>query len=310
MKQRYIAILSTWLSVLGCTTERPASDRGSELEPPSITVKLEGPGELMTESAAVQTVPAPDIEFLALVRPDRNHFVAVSAPISGVLVRIQPERHTHRGDTLGVVGVGSQIVGREIAVVGAEDGTWLPLRRPTQFVPQEDTLGVIEKHGFWLALGSITDVEALLVHQGDPTSLRLGSDRHAARRPGKVEWVRKGADSPYSADVAVEFRAPEGAFDSQPGPVTVTVTSEDPEDSVPAVPASAVVHLAPGAAVFVPLGLGRYEVRWVPTGPPQHGVIVVREGLRSGMSVVVRGLAALVDAAQDSLAARADGRRH
>jgi hypothetical protein len=103
--------------------------------------------------------------------------------------------------------------------------------------------------------------------------------------------------------VAVEFRAPEGAFDSQPGPVTVIVTPGS-DDSVAAVPASAVVQLQPGPAVFVPLGLGRYELRWVLTGPSVGDRIVVREGVTIGTSVVARGLARLLEAARDSVARR------
>jgi hypothetical protein len=184
-----------------------------------------------------------------------------------------------------------------------QDGTWLPLRRRTQFVLEEDTIGVVEEHGYWLALGTMSDVDAGVFHKGDATVLRFAGDRHTSSRRGKVEWVRRGAISPYSADVAVEFRAPEGAFDSQPGPVTVIVTPGS-DDTVAAVPASAVVQLPPGPALFVPLGLGRYEVRWVLTGPSVGGKIVVREGVAIGTSVVAHGLARLVEAARDSVGRR------
>jgi hypothetical protein len=168
---------------------------------------------------------------------------------------------------------------------------------------QEDTIGVVEEHGYWLALGTISDIDAGVFHKNDAIVLRFAGDRHTSSRRGKVEWVRRGAISPYSADVAVEFRAPEGAFDSQPGPVTVIVTPGS-DDSVAAVPASAVVHLPPGPAVFVPLGLGRYELRWVFTGPSVGDRIVVREGVAIGTSVVARGLARLLEAARDSVARR------
>jgi len=107
----------------------------------------------------------------------------------------------------------------------------------------------------------------------------------------------------------VEFRAPEGAFDSQPGPMTVIVTPGS-DDTVAAVPASAVVQLPPGPAVFVPLGQGRVEVRWVLTGPSVGGKVVVREGLKKGTSVVAHGLSPLVEGARDSLERRAGQSRH
>lgn len=72
-----------------------------------------------------------------------------------------------------------------------------------------------------------------------------------------------------------------------------------------AVPASSVVQLPLGPAVFVPVGSGIYDVRWVLIGPSVDGMIVVREGVRPGTSVVAHGLAGLVEAARDSLARRA-----
>jgi hypothetical protein len=86
--------------------------------------------------------------------------------------------------------------------------------------------------------------------------------------------------------------------------MTVIVTPGS-DDSVAAVPASSVVQLPPGPAIFVPLGLGRYEVRWVLTGPSVGDKIVVREGVATGTSVVARGLAGLVEAARDSVERRA-----
>lgn len=305
MKPSLIASCGSLVALL-CCTRSESSGGGGAHEPglPVVTVKLDGPSEIATVWATVEAVPAPDVEFLALIRPDRNHISHVAAPRSGVLTRVQPQRHAHRRDTLAVLGLGSEVAGREVTIVAMQDGTWLPLRRPTQFVLQEDTIGVIEEHGYWLALGTIADIDAGVFHKDDATVLRFAGDRHTSSRRGTVEWVRRGAISPYSADVAVEFRAPEGAFDSQPGPVTVIVTPGS-DDSVAAVPASAVVQLPPGPAVFVPLGLGRYEVRWVSTGPSVGGKIVVREGVKTGTSVVAQGLARLVEAARDSLERRA-----
>ncbi len=305
MKPRLMAGCGSLVALLSCTGSEGSGGGGPhDPELPMVTVKLEGPSEIATVWATVEVVPAPDIEFLALIRPDRNHVSPVAAPVSGVLTRVQPERHVRRRDTLAVLGVGSVEAGREVAVVAMQDGTWLPLRRQTQFVLQEDTIGVVEEHGYWLTLGTISDVDASVFHGGDTTLLRFVRDRHVSYRRGTVEWVRRGATSPYSVDVAVEFRAPEGAFDSLPGAVTVTVTPGT-HDSLAAVPASAVVQLPPGPAVFVPLGLGRYEVRWVSTGPSVDGKVVVREGVRAGTSVVAHSLAPLVEAARDSLERRA-----
>ena len=77
-----------------------------------------------------------------------------------------------------------------------------------------------------------------------------------------------------------------------------------PGDSLAALPASAVVQLPLAPAVFVSMGPYRYDVRWIATGPTVHGKVVVREGVRPGASVVAHGLAALVQAAWDSLERR------
>jgi hypothetical protein len=171
---------------------------------------------------------------------------------------------------------------------------------------QYDTLGFLEEHGFWLAVGSVSDIEAAVVHRDDPAVVLLDGDTDSQHhgRPARVEWVRRAGSSAYSLDVAVEFRAPEAAF-ARGGFATVVVTPSGPGDSLAAVPASAVVHLPPGSAVFVPVGTSRYQARWVATGPTAHGKVVVREGLSVGTSVVAHGLAALVEAARDSLARRA-----
>lgn len=305
MRHRLVANVGWLVALISCTTSEHSDGGGShEPELPVIRVTLDGPKEMATLWETVEAIPAPDIEFLALIRPDRNHVSLVAAPVSGVLTRIRPEGHTHRGDTPVVLGVGSQVAGRQVAVMGMQDGTWLPLPRRTQLLLLEDSIGLVEQHGYWLALGAIDGPEAGVIGGGDPTELRFGRDRHTASRLGKVEWIRRDTNLPYYANVAVEFRAPEGTFDSQPGPVTVLATPVGARDSVPAVPATAVVQLGPGTAVFVPVSVGRYEVRWITTGPTLDGMVVVQRGVSPGMSIVVRGLAPLVTAVRDSLARR------
>ena len=293
--------LTSVAALLACTACDRSANRAPHEPLPSLTIQLRPPAEMATVWASVEAVPAPEVRFQALIRPDPNHVSAVPSPVSGVIVRIRPEGHARRHDVLAVVGQGSREAGREVPVAAVREGLWHPRRQPQQLVSQRDTLGALEEHGYWLAVGPVSDVEYRAIHPGDPASVEVGPDRHAAR-PAKVEWVRPPwTESPYSADIAVEFRAPEASRPDESGPVTVTVIA-GPGDTAAAVPASAVVQLPPGPAVFVPVGSGVYEVRWISTGPSEHGMIVVRDGVSSGTSVVVRGLAALVEAARDSLA--------
>src|SRR3990172_7517958 len=57
-----------------------------------------------------------------------------------------------------------------------------------------------------------------------------------------------------------------------------------------------------GQAVFVPSGSGRYEMRWITTGPSVNGVRVGRDGPGRGALAAASGMAGWVPAARASLA--------
>jgi len=115
----------------------------------------------------------------------------------------------------------------------------------------------------------------------------------------------------YSAQVAVEFSAPQAPWSAAMHEVNVVVRPAGPEDSLAAVPALAVVRLASGDAVFVRAGPGRYRLQWIATGPVTGGLVTVRDGLPVGSMVVIGGIEALSTVARDSIRARqsADARR-
>jgi hypothetical protein len=290
-------------ALVACTGSDHRGGKAWHEAPPPLTVQIKGMAEVVTVWVTVEAVPAPEVRFQALIRPDPNHVTPVSSPVSGLIVRIRPEGHANRHDVLAVVGAGSREAGRDVPVAVERDGSWHPRRQPRQIVWQNDTLGTLEEHGYWLAVGTVSDVEYRAIHPGDPASVQVASDRNIAR-PGKVEWVRPPwTESPYSADIAVEFRASEASRADEWDPVTVAVTA-GPGDTVAAVPASSVAQLPLGPVVFVPVGNGLYDVRWISTGPSVGAMVVVREGVRPGTSVVAHGLAGLVEAARDSLTRR------
>ena len=310
MRTRIGIIGSSVVALLACTgSDRSGGRVEREPPPPTLTVELRPGAEIGTVWATAEAVPTPVVQFPALIRADSNHMSLVASPLSGAIVRIRPDGHARGHEVLVVVRQGSRGVGREVPILVEQDGSWHPRRQVGQLVYEGDTLGVVEAHGYWLAVGSVSAVEYSSIHPGDPASVAVPPDRHDSR-PAKVEWVRPPwTESPVSADIAVEFRAPETSHANEWGPVTVAVMAGH-GDTVAAVPASAVAQLPSGPVVFVPVGTGRYEVHWISTGPLEHGLIVVRQGLSSGTSVVARGLGALVDAARDSLTARdTKGRR-
>lgn len=308
MRGRMGIVIGTVAALLACN-DHP----GPWHEPlPSVIVAPPPGADTGIVLATVGAVPAPQIRFSAILQPDPNHVSPLLAPVTGVVVSITEARHARRGETLAIVGQGSDAAGREVPVRGAKDGTWRPRRQQRQFVWQGDTLGLLEEHGYWLAVGTVSDIDASFVHRDDPAVVRVQGERD--RRdglPARVEWVRWPVPPhySYSVEVAVDFRAPEESI-SRGTFGTVIVTPSGPGDSLATVPASAVVQLPLGAAVFAPVGTGRYNVRWVVTGPVLGGKVLVREGVAVGTSVVADGLAPLVEAARDSLTTRAPrGRR-
>ncbi len=293
------------VALTGCRGSDRSGSRAWDEPLPSLTIELPPQREMTTVGATVEAVPAPEIQFPALLQADPNHVSPVLAPVTGIVIRIADERHARRRDTLAIIGQGSEQAGRMVPVRGVKDGQWRPRLQPRQLVWQGDTLGVIEEHGFWLAIGAISDIDARFVHAGDPAMVLLNGETDAKHRgrPGRVEWARRAGPSAFSVDVAVEVRGREEEF-ARGGFATVVVIPSGPGDSLAAVPASAVVQLPLGPAVFVPAGTGRYDVRWVATGPSLHGKVLIREGVKAGTTVVAHGLAALAAAARDSLGRR------
>lgn len=288
----------------GKADERRANARPQA--PVPLTVSIQGASEIQTVWATVEAVPAPAVQFKALIRPDPNHMVPITSPASGLIVRIRPEGHVARNEPVAVVVQRAPVAGREMTIAAKRDGVWHPRRQVRQLTLANDTLGVLEEHGYWLAVGAVSDIEYRVIHPGDPALVQLTDDRHDAK-PARVEWVRPPwEDAPYSADVAVEFQGSDSP-PAGPGAITVIIIA-GPGDSAAGVPASSVVHLPPGPAVFVAAGQGRYEVRWISTGPRVDGLVFVREGVQPGTSVVAGGVAALVGAALDSLERRTSRR--
>jgi hypothetical protein len=304
MKFRRTAVTVLALSVACADArERPSSWHG---EPPLLIVAT-AVGESL-RLAPVVMVPAPAVAFRAIIEPDPLHMTRVIAPHHGLLASLSAERHVTVGDTVAQLSGDSAALG---AVLRAStEGTWRPRRAPHQFVLAGDTVGVVVQHGFWLAVGAVSDLEHGVIHVGDPATVLL---EHAARRvSGQVEAVhRPGTARPYSAEVSVEFAAPEDLLaPGQPRSALVTVQPSGAGDSVVAVPAAAVVHLDGATAAFVPYTpAGTFRVQWLLTGPEADGLVVVRRGVERGQHIVTGGVAALALAARESLRVRSTARR-
>ena len=297
-KWRASVSLSALAVLIACAGSEPSNRPWDEL--PRLVVAVSAQAESAIVRDTVAALPAPEIRFPALTEADPNHVIPVTAPSSGVMSRMKLDGPVAAGDTLAVIDQDSMARGRLLSVFPRRPGTWRVRFRLGQLARKGDTLGLLEEHTYWLAVGSVSDQDAPFIDPGDQAWVRLEGDRQAMR-PGRVEAMRvPDAQHPYRAEVSVDFRAPTGSF--EPGRVaSVIVRPADPEDSVAGVPAAAVVHLPPGSAVFVRLSPGLYEAQWVVPGPPSRGMIVVRSGVRPGTLVATQGLAVLLAAARDSL---------
>lgn len=271
---------------------------------PYLVVELDSATTYVPVLTKAEAVAAPDIRFLALLQPDPNHVVPVFAPVTGEIIRIAPAHRVERAETLAVMRERAPS-GRQVAVRAVGAGFWRSRSGPGQSAWQDDTLGVLEESGYLWAVGGVYEGDARLVHRDDPATVLIDDEVDAKQLslPGRVESVQGPSMSGFSRDVAVEVRKPREAYANR-GSATVIVRPSGPGDSLAAVPASAVVQLPLGSAVFVPAGTRRYEVRWVNAGAPVGEKILVREGLTPRTWVVARDLGVLLDAARDSLVRR------
>ena len=269
-------------------------------EPPVVPLVVFPSGPTDNFSVApVTVVQPPDIGFGALISPDPNHIRVILAPATGTVLQIQPSGHLEAASIVSVIsGHNGQT---PIPLPG--EGTWRPRRRPGQTVLLGDSIGLLVEHGFWLAVGQVSDIDYGAIHGGDIALVSIR--QRGSPFPGHVEFIRPpGGRNPYYAEIAVEFRAAEDFFSPGTNFAHVEVTPLEGSDSMLAVPRASIMRLSVGNAVFVPAGNGSFEVRWVWTGSDVGDRTVVRRGLERGMRVISGGLEALALAARDSLARR------
>lgn len=306
MTGRGVVVVLSTMAILSCSP----SDRGGDPwhdEQPRLRITVALPPGVAIATATALAAPA--VRFDALVQPDPNHVLQITAPTSGTIVQIRADSIVYRGDTLALVENKADGSADRASVVATHDGTWRTSRHVGQFAWEDELLGLLEQRGYLLAVGAVTDLESRLIHVGDPA--RVERDGGLPILSGRVEQVRQPrATYIYSVEVAVEFSVPR-SVPHRWRDVTVVVTPADPQDSLAAVPATAIVQLLPRSAVFIPVGIDQYDVVWVSTGPAANkGHIAITDGVRPGMKVVASAIAApaLAQAARDSLARRAQAR--
>src|SRR5712691_2446828 len=195
--------------VAACGTSERVGDRAwHEQPPPSVVVALRGAGRVGIAYGKARSVPTPTVRFPALVQADPNHVSPVHALATGVLVRVHTPGAVRHGDTLAVIGQGSEIAGRLLTVRARRAGAWEPRHQTRQLVWQDDTIGLLEEHEYWLAVGTVSDIEAGPTDPGDSTAIHIEGD-DVASCAARIESMKPPtAQHPFSAEIAVHFRAP------------------------------------------------------------------------------------------------------
>jgi len=249
---------------------------------------------------SVRRVPAPSVEFPALIEADQSHLAAVTSQAGGEsrLAAVTSFTTVRGGDTVAVVReVGPP--GHGTSVLAPSPGRWRPIRHLRESVWPGDTLGFIQDRSHLLAVGRVEDPESGQIHPGDSALVIMGPP-NPLRLSGRVERVDGRT---YGADVRVEFR-PAGRRPAPNGLVTVTIFPSGPGDSVLAAPANAVCLLSIGPAVFVAESPGHFTVRFVKADVHDAGVSLIHEGLDGPVAVATSGLAPLIAAAEDAIASQ------
>ena len=236
-------------AVVACAGVDESTGRPWDEPPPQVRVTIDAHAESLVVLDTVRSAPAPEVRFAALVEPDPSHLTALVSPSTGVFVRRLEQSRVRRGQTVAAVrpeGARDSAV----SVVAPHDGIWRPRHGDGELVWRNDTLSALQESSRWWAVGNVSEVEGAAIHSSDAARVGRAGDHHRFR-DARVERVVPGRPSPYSAVVAIHFRAPSSVV-RQGMRVEVVVAPADPRDSLPAVPASALVRLDRGVAVGLP----------------------------------------------------------
>ncbi len=154
-------------------------------------------------------------------------------------------------------------------------------------------------------VGGVTEREVPWIRAGAAAEIVLDDGTRSA---GTVAFVAPEGD-PVDGKFAVEVVVPDTGHVLRPGVVARVRLAKRVHHGVLAIPRDAVITTPAGTEVYVVEG-DRARLRDVVLGPGQGLLVMVREGLRPGERLVVRGQRDLVEGALVSVtetAARPDG---
>jgi hypothetical protein len=260
-----------------------------------------------TEGIAVDTVrrvPAPPVTFRATLGPDLNHGGSVAAPGTGHVHRLQATANVHHGDTLALVRTQTgQAPNRTLAVLSPRAGRWWPTVNADSVVFVDQIMGFVQPPDLMLAMGVVDKAEAVFIHPGDSAFVESPA-APGIQYGARIEQVRfPHPNGTGSADITVEIRQELPADSGRRVRVTVIPTGGD--DSVWAIPGTSVAHTSLGETVFSPVAPGMYRAISIDPDRRRSGsMILVSQDLGRLSRVATQGLARLVEALEDSVAAR------
>jgi hypothetical protein len=296
---RVLTIATVILAVvLGCRAEKQR--QWKEEAPPTLIVTLQPGAAKAIQTDSLRRIAAPPVEFMALAGPNGNHRVPIIASALGRIVDLRARDSVNVGDTVATL---SALGDKRIALLAGARGVWRASKGLQEEVWRGDTVGMIEVADYGRADGSVNADESQDVHIGDPARVKLAGDPDTSIA-AVVEYVGSSIRTLHlHTSIGVGFKHPQNP-DHRGVAAVVTVMPAGPSDSVFAVPDKAIVRLPDGLAIFLPKGDREYEVRLVSIQHDMNGLVVLREGINRKTKVVIGGLDALRQAAEDSIRQR------
>jgi len=267
---------------------------------PALTIAVADSVARRIHEDSARWVPASPVRYPALVQPDPDHSVPVAIPGSEEtrLTFVRPGGPVRRGDTLALVQATSS-TSPASPLLASSTEVWWPRHRAGEALWPGDTVGTIQHPGRFVAVGQVEIREAATLETGDSAVITFpGTTR--APVAGRVASI---APARYRVEVAVHFHQSDSAPD--PGAFTdVSVFPSGERGQALVVPATSIVPLPQGPALFLHRSRGVYEVRFIASDEHDHGSRVVHQGLSEPVAIAVGDLSTLIAVAEDSFRVR------
>lgn len=287
-----VACAAAVVAAVACAQQNQTRHSGEVTEAVVISVPESISGRL--SEARVLLMSARPIPFAVIVEADRDHSEPVMAhePREVRLLGLREAGLVHTGDSIAAL---HPIHGdeRNSVLRASASGRWRPGRHVGEVVWPGDTIGVVQLPGWFLAEGTVSDAGTTPVRVGDSATVTIEHGGQSYR----ATVARAAQDGFGSVDVTLHYAATlDSAMLSRPAQAVVF-----PHDSLLVVPTDGLGNSSFGPVVFLPMGGGQFQARFVSVDPHSSLGIVVHRGLSHPELVAAGDLRLLQATVEESL---------